>query len=290
MSPADRALSKALWRIYYRSERPRPWVDGCNLPWDDPEFSQRMLEQHLDESHGAATRVERERLIQIDWLWSQMGLKPGSRLLDITCGPGLYAVEFATRGCQVTGIDFSPASLAYARQLAKKRDVAERCNFLEQDLRTTPLPEGPFDGALFIYGQLAVFPRQVAQHLLAQLAASLEPGAGLCVELLDQSRVDKDESNWWYTDDQGLWGDAPFLHLGERFWNEEERCSLERFIVLHLETGELDEITLCDQTYATAEMVEMMNTAGFDSVDRFPAWAGLDLYDAQEWQVYLARR
>jgi hypothetical protein len=30
-----------------------PWRDGANLPWDDPAFSERMLAQHLDPSHGA---------------------------------------------------------------------------------------------------------------------------------------------------------------------------------------------------------------------------------------------
>jgi cyclopropane fatty-acyl-phospholipid synthase-like methyltransferase len=54
-----------------------------------------MLREHLDESHGAASRVAKERELQIEWLWAKLGLQPGMRLLDITCGPGLYAVAFA---------------------------------------------------------------------------------------------------------------------------------------------------------------------------------------------------
>jgi hypothetical protein len=34
----------------------------------------------------------------------------------------------------------------------------------------------------------------------------------------------------------GLWGETPYLHLGERFWNAETRCSTESFQILHLET------------------------------------------------------
>ncbi len=78
----------------------------------------------------------------------------------------------------------------------------------------------------------------------------------LLVELLDQNRVDKHNSTWWYTDDSGLWGDRPFLHLGERFWDETARTSLERFHVLDLETAELAEVILCDQTYAVDEMIQ----------------------------------
>ncbi|MGD2049604.1 MAG: methyltransferase domain-containing protein [Chloroflexota bacterium] len=50
----------------------------------------------------------------MDWLWSKLALKLGAQVLDVTCGPGLYAVELASRGCLVTGIDFSPASIVYA--------------------------------------------------------------------------------------------------------------------------------------------------------------------------------
>jgi hypothetical protein len=101
--------------------------------------------------------------------------------------------------------------------------------------------------------------------------------------------MDKRPGTWWFTDDTGLWGDAPFLHLGERFWIEEEKMSIERFSILHLETGELDEIILCDQSYAIEKMVEMMGETGFAGVKIFPAWDGVPLYDANEWIVYLAQ-
>ncbi|MFQ5399732.1 MAG: class I SAM-dependent methyltransferase [Anaerolineae bacterium] len=289
-SKRRQSLAAALWRIYHRPQRPLPWASGGNLPWDDPQFSARMLREHLDESHGAASRVTAERAWQIAWFWDRLSLQPGSRLLDVTCGPGLYAVELARRGCLVTGIDFSPASITYARAAAAREQAAERCRFRQQDVREMALPAGEFDAALLLYGQLAVFTREEAQKLLACIADTLAPGGRLCVELLNQDRVDKQDSNWWFTDDTGLWGDAPFLHLGERFWIEEEKTSVERYLILHLETGQLDEITLCDQTYAEGEMVEMMRQAGFAAVDIYPKWDGLPLYDADEWNVYVARR
>jgi SAM-dependent methyltransferase len=251
-------LADALWRVYRRPDRPEPWARGGNLPWNEPDFSRRMLREHLDESHGAASRVSAERALQIDWLWDQLGLRAGDRLLDVTCGPGLYAVEFARRGCEVTGIDFSPASIAHARQLAAQEGVADRCLFIEEDVRRMIIEPAAFDGALFLYGQLAVFPRDEARALLEEIAGALKPGARLVVELLEQERVDKKGSTWWFTDDQGLWGDAPFLHLGERFWVAEEALSIERFQVIHLETGAIDEIILCDQTYGICEMVALM--------------------------------
>lgn len=283
-------LSQALWRIYHRPALPPLWINGGNLPWHDPAFSARMLREHLDESHGAASRQTAEREQQLAWLWQKLALHPQASVFDVTCGPGLYAVELAKRGCVVTGVDFGPASIAYARQLAEEEGVNGRCSFIEQDIRQFTVNLPPFDAALFLYGQLAVFPKSEASQLLQKMAQSLKPGGKLCVELLNQARVDKKSSNWWFTDNTGLWGDAPFLHLGERFWDAETATSVERYHILHLETGQLDEITLCDQTYPVEEMVGMMKEAGFSAVSVYLAWDGLDLYDAQEWVVYVAER
>jgi SAM-dependent methyltransferase len=293
MNDETKMLQRTLWKIYRRRPKPIPWVDNGNLPWDDPDFSKRMLLEHLDDSHGAASRQPSERRLQIDWLWSKCGLQPGSNLLDVTCGPGLYAVEFANRGCFVTGIDFSPASIDYARQLAASREVSDRCNFIQQDVREADLsaaaPEGGYDAAIFLYGQLAVFPMATADKLLANIVGALRPGGLLCLELLDQDKVNKEDSSWWFTDDKGLWGSEPFLHLGERFWLEAEALSIERYLIIDLDSGNLTEIALCDQTYSVPVMTTKLLNAGFHTVDPYPAWAGLPLYDAGEWVLYLAR-
>jgi len=286
----ERSLAETLWKIYRRPERPPLWTKAGDFHWVDPQFSQRVLREHLDETHGAASRIGAERTIQIDWLWQKLALQPGDHLFDITCGPGLYAAEFARRGCQVTGIDYSATAIAYARELVEAHQLTERCTFIEQDIRAMAGYEAVFDGAILLYGQLAGFPKAEAQPLLERIARSLKPGARLCVELLDQDYVDKAETTWWFTDDQGLWGDAPFLHLGERFWNEEEESAVERYHIVHLETGELTEVLMYDQTYSVETMTAMMKSAGFQTVEAYLSWDDLPLYDAEEWVAYVATR
>ncbi|PIE79825.1 MAG: hypothetical protein CSA11_10620 [Chloroflexi bacterium] len=284
-------LTDALWKIYRRAERPLPWHkhDG-NLPWHDPVFSKRMLREHLDQSHGAASRTGAERTAQLNWMWQKLALQPGSTLYDMTCGPGLYAIPLAQRGCRVTGVDFSPASVRYARELAAQKGVSETCQIVEQDIREADYTGADFDAAIFLYGQLAVFPREEAQQLLQQAADSLRDNGRLLIELLNQEHVDKENTNWWYTDDTGLWGDTPFLHLGERFWDADTQCSTERFHILHLESGKLDEITLSDQTYAIDDMTTLLQAAGFSTISVYKAWDGLPFYDAEEWVVYIAEK
>lgn len=286
----DNPLARALWRIYRRPAAAlwAPAQGGGNLPWNDPVFSARMLREHLDDSHGAASRQAAERAAQLDWLWARLALEPGRRLLDLTCGPGLYAVALARRGVAVTGVDFGPASIAHARQLAEQQGVAGRCVFVEADVRDYEPEAGSYDAALFLYGQLAVFPRAEAAVLLGKAARALRPGGRLVVELLDPARIDRKDSTWWFADDKGLWGDAPFLHLGERRWDAAERASVERFTTLDLTTGALSEIVLCDQSYEVDEMTALMRAAGFEAVTVYPAWDGVGLYDADEWVVYVA--
>ena len=291
-SPVSQKLQDALWRIYRRRIPATPGRDGVTLPWDDPAFSERMLREHLDQSHGAASRQQEEIARQVDWLWTHLDLHAGARLLDITCGPGLYALEFARRGVEVVGIDFSPASVRYAREQASAAGLDALCRFVEADVRTElsrHAGEG-YDAALFLYGQLAVFLRPEAAALVQAAAHALRPGGRLALELLDFERLDRQPSTWWFTDDSGLWGDAPFLNLGERFWDEGQAASMERFWVIDLHSGELQSIGLADYGYPTADVLSLLRANGFASAQVFPAWDGLPLYDADEWMVYVGER
>jgi 2-polyprenyl-3-methyl-5-hydroxy-6-metoxy-1,4-benzoquinol methylase len=55
----------------------------------------------------------------------------GKRILDIGCGSGVYAVDFARRGAaKVVGIDFSGNMLDIARAEAANHGVADKCEFV----------------------------------------------------------------------------------------------------------------------------------------------------------------
>ena len=278
-------VATALRQIYDRSQPPVPWRDGDNLPWDDPDFSKRMLKEHLDQSHGAASRRAPEIQGQIQQMIRWLGLEPGQRLFDVTCGPGLYAAEFARRGIAVTGIDFGPASIDYARALC--RDLP--CEFILGDVREMDFAELDADAAIYIYGQITVLKPAEARDVLRRIRAALKPGAPILLEILDNRSFDKEDGTWWYTDQGGLWGNFPYLHLGERRWDPEQRAAIERFHVLNLETGELQVYGLCDQAYTPVQVAEMLQEAGFGQVVMYPAWDGLALRDAREWVVYVAR-
>ncbi len=281
-------ISTALQQISTRPQPPVPWRDGENLPWNEPAFSSRMLKEHLDQSHGAASRrvPEIRALVQTMMAWLELEDRPNARLFDVTCGPGLYAAEFARHGVDVLGLDFGPASIEYAR--AHCQGLA--CSFVLGDVRAMDFAGAGFDAAIYLYGQLTVLRPEESRDVLRRIHDALRPGGRLLIEILSEGSFDKKDSTWWYTDRGGLWGDFPYLHLGERAWDPEQRASIERFYIINLETGELQSYGLSDQVYTVAEMTALLQQAGFTHVTVHPSWDGLYLNDATEWMVYTAER
>ena len=147
-----------------------------------------------------------------------------------------------------------------------------------------------FDAAIYLYGQFTVLRPEESLDVLRRIRAALRPGAKLLIEILDDDKFDKRDHTWWYTDRGGLWGDFPYLHLGERAWDPVQRAAVERFHILNLETGEMQVYGLSDQAYTVAQVTDMLHAAGFGGVEVHPAWDRLALKDATEWVVYVAER
>lgn len=63
---------------------------------------------------------------EVDYLISELGLIPGMRILDVGCGPGRHAYEFARRGFIVHGIDISQTFIDLATKDAPTGATFER--------------------------------------------------------------------------------------------------------------------------------------------------------------------
>jgi SAM-dependent methyltransferase len=55
---------------------------------------------------------------EVAFLVDLLGLGPGSRLLDVGCGPGRHAVALTRHGVDVVGVDISPRFVELARHAA----------------------------------------------------------------------------------------------------------------------------------------------------------------------------
>lgn len=96
-------------------ERPEPWTPGEARFWDDPHIATQMLAAHLDPGTPPASRPPKVVEASVAWIVDRLGLQSGDRLLDLGCGPGLYARRFASRRIRVTGIDISAGPIEHAK-------------------------------------------------------------------------------------------------------------------------------------------------------------------------------
>lgn len=129
-----------LVELVKRASSPSPWAEGDNIPWNDPEFSRRMLKEHLSQAHDAASR--RFEIIdrQVNCIHTTLLDRLPTTILNLCCGPGLYAERLARLGHTIHGIDYSPASIEYAIEIARRDNLL--CTYACQDIRHANFPEG----------------------------------------------------------------------------------------------------------------------------------------------------
>lgn len=130
------------------------------------------------------------------FMLKQLKLKKGSALLDLCCGPGRHAVEFAKRGMEVTGYDFSAEYLAEAEARAKKKKVKLR--LLRGDMRGLDF-KNEFDAAINVFTSFGYFPDLSDDiRTLKGVARALKPGGRLLIDIVhgDHVRANFTPRNW----------------------------------------------------------------------------------------------
>jgi len=98
---------------------------------------------HFDEDFGHSIRTPAEHAAWNRVFDLAIGGRDDLEALDVGCGTGILSLELARRGHRVTGIDFSPAMLALAKQKAAAAHLDIR--FDEGDAEALPYPPGRFD-------------------------------------------------------------------------------------------------------------------------------------------------
>jgi cyclopropane fatty-acyl-phospholipid synthase-like methyltransferase len=91
---------------------------------------------------------------QVEGIWSLLGLREGSRVLDAPCGYGRISRPLAERGAIILGVDQSRVLLDHAER-ERAGLPTSRLRYLQHDLRR-PLGEGGFDCALNLFTSLGL--------------------------------------------------------------------------------------------------------------------------------------
>jgi SAM-dependent methyltransferase len=217
-------VADVLARLAGEPDIPEPHAPGTHPLWTDPHISASMLATHLDPHVDLASR--RPETIDATVAWIAGQIPSGGRVLDLGCGPGLYAERFARAGFDVTGVDFSERSIGYARS----RDADVR--YLLGDYREIDLT-GRFDAVVLIFCDLGTFSPADTRRILERVRGWLTPNGLFAFDVVaPPCREDSEQHRDWGSADTGFWAPVPHAWLSRTLRYEPGPTYLDEHVVV----------------------------------------------------------
>ena len=246
------------------------WSRAYKIPWDDPDFSRRMLNEHLSQDHDMASRRSEWIDKQVAWIHEHLLCAKPSRILDLGCGPGLYSHRLARLGHDCRGIDFGPASIEYALQ---HRPDESACDFMLGDIRQMEFG-GPYDLVMLLFGEMNVFSPAEVRQILRKACASCQPRGQLIVEASAPASVKAlgtaEASE--YECKSGLFSDRPHRCRTENQWLANERVAIQTFTITKPGNGQSQLYRSTTKAWSDDELLGMLTEAGFATASQCEAW------------------
>lgn len=214
------------YKIFFHSlTAPALWQRSEAPFWDDEHISQQMLAAHLNPDIDAASRKKTTIINSVKWLSSL--IPENGRILDLGCGPGLYSARLSSLGFDVTGVDYSRRSIAYA----KSKDLLTKyhCgNYL--DLCCNEL----YDAVLLIYCDFAALTLPERQILLPKIYQVLKSGGVFIFDVFTEAYFAKLNCNntWKLFPNGGFYSSEPYALLDAAYLYQNGTIRAERHTVV----------------------------------------------------------
>jgi len=211
--------------IISKTEKPGIYEKGSAFMWTDKHISKQLLEIHLNPDIDLGSRKRSSIEKTAKWILETQKDKGQLNILDLGCGPGLYAEIFASAGHNVTGVDISKNSIEYANKSAKdkKLDITYiNASYLEVNLESNT-----YDLIVLIYTDLGVLTPTERDKLLDMVFSVLKKGGTFIFDVLKDQEIEKKTSSKnWELSKKGFWRKIPYLALSESFLYPEEKVIL----------------------------------------------------------------
>ena len=133
-----------------------------------------------DGPRGNNELIQRMRTTLWDAVHSEV--QPGARLLDLGCGTGIDALEFARRGFRVVATDWSPLMVERTRARAAGAAMQSRVTVAHLGVQQLDRLDGEFDGIYSNFGPLNCAPDLAA--VAAECARLLRPGGSMVCSVM----------------------------------------------------------------------------------------------------------
>ena len=252
------------------TEKPRLYAPSTNSLWDDEHISKGMLEAHLHPEWDVATR--NHKFIDESARWISQVVPPGEykNLLDLGCGPGLYAERFAKVGYTVTGVDFSRRSIAYAKEQTTLN--SSNITYHYQNYLTLDYDE-QFDVITLIYCDYAPLSINDRLALLKVAYKALRPNGKLIFDIFTPKMRKKEKSSWSNRKNGGFYSEKPHICL-ERVYQYDDHDNTELYQILVVMEKNIEFYNIWNHYFTKEMLVDEANPAGFNKYEFFGDVAG----------------
>ena len=147
----------------------KPWFRD----WFGSEYL--VLYPHRD-------RAEARRAVAL--LCESTGLRPGTRVLDVGCGPGRHLGELRRIGCRTTGLDLSRRMIEAARAAVPEADL------IRGDMRLLPFRSAAFDVVTSYFTSFGYFDDADDDlRVLSEVRRVLKAGGWYLLDFLNADEV-----------------------------------------------------------------------------------------------------
>jgi len=254
-------------------------MNNKNSPdwWSDHRFWNDFSPLMFDSERWENAVGDVEGMIELT------GSVPPEKILDVGCGPGRHSLELGKKGYRATGIDINENYLKTAGKLSRKEQIEIPPVFLNCDMREIAT-EGSFNGAFSFFQSLGYFEN---------------PDDDLKVCTGVYKALEKD--GWFLVEMDGK--ETTSAAFEERTWLERDG----RIILLEYEAeaawsmlhnrwqfrdtdGSWHEYEFSYRLYSAVELGELLEKAGFASIEFFGALDGRPYNQHAKCLVALARR
>ena len=267
--------------------RPQPFsaYTAATL-WTDDHISGRMLAHHLDTATDIASRKAATIDGIVAWIDRAVGLA-GKKVLDLGCGPGLYATRMAKRGATLTEIDFSARSIAFARDMAAEAGLS--VDYRHQDYLAGDLPGGQ-DLIVLIYGDLCALSPDQRRTLYGRVVQALRPGGVFICDVFSLAQYAERQEGVSYGRRfmGGFWAGGDYFGFLNTFLYDDLKLVLDRYLIVEAEGAR--EVFNWLQYFDPRQLAEELAAAGLATEAVVDALTGGPWEDGSRMFAVVARR
>lgn len=258
--------------------RPELYAPSTDAFWDDTHISKGLLEAHLNPDWDAATRKRDFLITSVSWITSIAPPKRFQKLLDLGCGPGLYAERFKSVGYSVTGVDFSNRSIKYAKeqtQLNKSNIEYHYQNYLTIDYVSQ------FDVITLIYCDYAALSISDRFILLEKVYQALKPNGKFIFDVFTPKMRKSESHTWHYEEKGGFFSEEPHICLESVYqYDDCDETELRQSIIFNEKAVHC--YNIWDHFFTKEKLLSEAQPLGFSAYNFYGDASGKKFSDAED--------